>query len=154
MRALAMLTLFAVAAVPAVGRATVLITPQEARQPEATGGASGRTAPSLGTDRGTPTRPPDIEVVSPRAAVASPFPLRVIFTPHNGARIDPNSVAVTLLTSPETDLSDRVRQSITPLGINMPNAEAPPGRFRIKIELTDSAGHIGTSTIDLTVVPY
>jgi hypothetical protein len=83
--------------------------------------------------------------------VGSPFPLRITFTPHNGARIDPNSVTVTLLTKPEVDLTNRVQPYISPRGVDLEQAEVPPGRYRIRIDLTDDAGHIGSTTVDLQV---
>jgi hypothetical protein len=137
------------------GQAAVLITAQESQLPRAqSGGAStppGGAAAGYDKERGTPTRPPDVVVQSPTGPVASPFPLRVTFTPHNGAHIDPNGVSVTLLTRPEVDLTNRVRPYVSAGGVNFAQAEAPPGQYRIRIELLDDAGHIGTATVDLQV---
>jgi hypothetical protein len=136
-------------------QAAVLITPQEAQQSRApegrpptspVGGASG-----YDKDRGTPTRAPDVIVQSPTGPVASPFPLRVAFAPHNGARIDPSNVTVTLLTKPEVDLTNRVRPFLSARGVDFAQAEAPPGQYRIRIELIDDAGHVGAATVDLQV---
>jgi hypothetical protein len=152
-RGLAGILLLVAVAIP--GQAAVLITPQEAQQarvPEgrpasqAAGGAAG-----YDKDRGTPTRAPDVVVQSPTGPVGSPFPLRVAFTPHNGARIDPNSVTVTLLSKPEVDLTNRVRPYLSARGVDFAQAEAPPGQYRIRIELIDDAGHIGATTVDLQV---
>jgi hypothetical protein len=145
-----LITILLLAAAPLAGRAAVLITPQEAQLPSAQAAADAGAGGFQG-DRGTPTRPPDVLVQSPKGIVASPFPLRITFTPHNGARIDPNSVTVTLLTKPEVDLTNRVQQYISPHGVDFAQAEAPPGRYRIRIDLTDDAGHIGTATVDLQV---
>jgi hypothetical protein len=135
------------------GQAAVLITAPEAQLPRAVpGGApAGGGAAGYDKDRGTPTRPPDVIVQSPTGPVASPFPLRVMFTPHNGAHIDPNGVTVTLLTRPEVDLTSRVRPYVSAGGVNFAQAEAPPGQYRIRIELLDDAGHIGAATVDLQV---
>ncbi len=152
-RGFAGILLLGAAALPA--QAAVLITPQEAQQarvPDArpatplVGGSSG-----YDKDRGTPTRAPDVVVQSPTGPVGSPFPLRVAFTPHNGARIDPNSVTVTLLSKPEIDLTNRVRPFLSARGVDFAQAEAPPGQYRIRIELIDDAGHIGATTVDLQV---
>jgi hypothetical protein len=135
--------------------AAVLITAQEAQQPRAQDARpatpTGAGATGYDKDRGTPTRAPDVIVQSPTGPVASPFPLRVTFTPHNGARIDPNSVTVTLLNRPEVDLTNRVRPYITARGVDFAQAEVPPGQFRIRIELIDDAGHTGAATLDLQV---
>ena len=135
-------------AAPLAGHAAVLITAQEAQLPGAPANAG---AGGFQGDRGTPTRPPDVLVQSPKGMVGSPFPLRITFTPHNGARIDPNSVTVTLLTKPEVDLTNRVQPYISPRGVDLEQAEVPPGRYRIRVDLTDDAGHIGTTTVDLQV---
>jgi hypothetical protein len=138
-------------AAPPAAHATVLITPQEAQLARAQAAPGGASRGGYQDDRGTPTRSPDVLVQSPKGVVASPFPLRLQFTPHNGARIDPNSVTVTLLTKPEVDLTNRVQPYISPRGVDFGQAEAPPGQYRIRIDLTDDAGHIGTATIDLQV---
>ena len=145
-----MIILLLVAA-PLSAHATVLITPQEAQLPRAQAAPAAGGGGAYQDDRGTPTRPPDVMVQSPKGAVASPFPLRLQFTPHNGARIDPNSVTVTLLTRPEVDLTNRVQPYISARGLDFGQAEAPPGQYRIRIDLTDDAGHIGSATVDLQV---
>ena len=136
-------------------QAAVLITAQEAQQSRAPEGrlptSAGGTASGYDKDRGTPTRAPDVIVQSPTGPVGSPFPLRVAFTPHNGAKIDPNSVTVTLLSKPEVDLTNRVRPYLSARGVDFAQAEAPPGQYRIRIELIDDAGHIGATTVDLQV---
>jgi hypothetical protein len=139
------------AASPLSVQAAVLITPQEARLAPDQGGAAAGGGDAFNSDRGGPTRGPDVIVQSPKGGVTSPFPLRVTFTPHSGEKIDPASVTVTLLSKPRVDLTSRVQPYISARGVDFPQAEAPPGRFRIRIDLTDSAGHIGTTTVDLHV---
>lgn len=151
MRVFQAMAVFAFVLAPVAASAAVLITAQEAGQPEVRTGPAGSAPGGYGTDRGTPGRPPDVVVQMPRGAVASPFPLRVAFTPHNGAHIVPDSITVTLLTTPETDLSERVRRYVSTRGIDMPSAEAPAGQFQLRIEVADDAGHIGTSNVELTV---
>jgi hypothetical protein len=137
------------------GQAAVLITAQEAQLPRVLPAGSpappGGGASGYDKDRGTPTRPPDVIVQSPTGPVASPFPLRVTFTPHNGAHIDPNGVTVTLLTKPEVDLTNRVRPYLSAGGLNFAQPEVPPGQYRVRIELIDDAGHTGAATVDLQV---
>jgi hypothetical protein len=155
MRHTSLVSILILAACALPARAAVLITAQEAQLPRAVPGGApappGGAAAGYDKDRGTPTRPPDVIIQSPTGAVASPFPLRVTFTPHNGARIDPNGVTVTLLTKPEVDLTDRVRPYLSAGGVNFVQAEAPPGQYRVRIELIDDAGHTGAATVDLQV---
>jgi hypothetical protein len=55
------------------------------------------------------------------------------------------------LTKPEVDLTNRVRPYLSAAGVNFAQAEAPPGQYRLRIELIDDAGHVGTATVDLQV---
>jgi len=154
MRHSGMFALLLLMACPVPGHAAVLITDQEAKLPPEQGGVSAPTAAGgagFENDRGTPTRGPDLMVRSPRGVVTSPFPLHVSFAPHNGARIDPSTVTVTLLTRPEVDLTNRVEPYITARGIDFGGAEVPPGRYQVRIDLTDDAGHTGSTVIDLQV---
>jgi hypothetical protein len=139
-------------AVPLSVQATVLITPQEAKLPPAQSAAAAGGAGAFAGDRGTPTRGPDLVVQSPKTAVSSPFPFHLVFTPHNGRKIDPASVTVTLLTQPEVDLTGRVQPFLTATGVDFKQAEVPPGQYRIRIDLTDDAGHAATKTLDLQVL--
>lgn len=129
--------------------AAVLISPQEAQLPPAR--THGIEAP-VGADRGGVTRDPDVIVQSPRSAVGSPFPLRITFQAHNGARVDPASVNVTLLTNPSVDLSRRLTPYTSAGGISLDQAEAPAGDYRIRIEIMDDGGHIGSRLLDLKVL--
>jgi hypothetical protein len=152
MNYLALVSILAFVSCSPPGQAAALITAQEAQLPRAVIGAP--PPPPVkppGPERGTPLRPPDVSVASPVGAVTSPFLLRVAFKPHNSAQIDPDNVTVTLLTKPEVDLTNRLRPYISANGVNFPQAEAPPGRFPLRITLVDSADNLVTYTIDLQV---
>jgi hypothetical protein len=129
------------------GQAAVLITDQEAQLPAETPATSLVT----GADHGTVTRRPDMSFESPEGVVVSPFPFRITFKPHNGARVDPDSVTVTLLTKPEVNLTNRLRPYISVSGVNLAQAETPPGKFSLRITCGDSAGNLGTYVIALQV---
>jgi hypothetical protein len=155
MRFLALISLIALFGYCRPGQAEVLIAAQEAKLPR-----EANVVPTISpanpdqrfnTDRGTPLRPPDVSFESPKDLISSPFRLHVIFTPHNGSRIDPDSVTVTLLTKPEVDLTNRLRPYITANGVNFAQAEAPPGDSPLRITLADSNGNLGTYVIDLRV---
>lgn len=134
------------------GQAAALITAREAQLPRAEIGAPPPTpAKQTDPDRGTPLRPPDVSFDSPKGAVASPFLLHLTFKPHNGARIDPDMVTITLLTKPEVDLTDRLRPYISANGVNFGQAEAPPGKFPLRVTVADNFGNLATYTIDLQV---
>jgi hypothetical protein len=99
------------------------------------------------------TRGPKITLLSPAAgaSAASPIDLKLKFESFGGTSIDPNSLHVTYLKTPAVDLTDRVKSFAQSGGLEMPQAELPPGDHVIKVELTDSDGHVATSTFMLKV---
>lgn len=121
-------------------QAATLITETEAALPAAAGGV---------TMRGI-TRGPTIKLVNP-AETKSPFDLKVKFQAHGGAAIEPGSVKVVYLKSPIVDITDRVKPFVSPDGIDMAKAEIPAGRHTIRIDVKDSEGRAGSSTVELTV---
>lgn len=127
--------------------AEVLISESEAKAP-----------PGTDTDlsmRGI-TRGPAIEQVSPDPAakdVKSPLPLRVKFSAHNSATIDPKAVKVTYLRQSPVDLTARLQGHLTASGIDMKDAEVPPGAHVIRVDVKDSQGRVSTAMIKLTVAP-
>lgn len=128
--------------------AELLITSSEAARP---------SPPDLGgfATRGL-TRGPRIEQLSPdprSKGIKSPFPLEVRFVAHNEMKIDPKSVKVTYLKSPSVDLTPRLKGHITAAGIDMGDADVPPGTHMIRIDIVDSDGRKGTGIIKLSVLP-
>jgi len=123
--------------------AASLITESEARLPE----VSGATSRSI-------TRGPGIKVISPdpAAVIKSPFNLKLAFEPRGGAKIVAESVKMTYLKVPAVDLLDRIRPGISEQGIDLANAEAPPGEHRIQMSVEDSEGRRTTTVIKLSVV--
>ncbi len=122
-----------------------LITPAEAALP---------TPPDLGLTLRGITRGPAIDQVEPAPdakEVASPLPLKITFSARNNASIDPASVKVTYIKSPSVDLTARMKAYVTPDGIDMKQAELPPGNHVIRIDLKDSQGRASTTTIKLSV---
>lgn len=100
------------------------------------------------------TRGPGIELLSPGDnAAKSPMVFHVKFVPHNGTTIDPASVTVVYLKAKLVDLTERVRPYVTATGIDIPDAEVPPGAHLFRIFARDSEGRGRTQTIKLSVVP-
>ena len=133
---------------PTASAAELLISPAEAARP---------APPDLGgfATRGL-TRGPRVEQLSPDPrgkGIKAPFPLEVRFFAHNEKKIDPASVKVTYLKSPSVDLTPRLKGHITAAGIDMGDAEVPPGTHMIRIDVIDSEGRKGTGIIKLSVLP-
>jgi hypothetical protein len=127
-----------------VARAEVLITVEEARLPASAG--------SSPITRGI-TRGPGIDQELPAANrnVPSPMPFRVRFETRNGIPIDLSTVRLTYLKATPVDLTSRVRKYITPSGIEISQAIAPPGIHFVQVDLKDMQGRAGTAIIKLTV---
>jgi hypothetical protein len=126
---------FLVAATPA--GAVELVTEQEAALPA-------DTLPEL-VLRGSPTRRPNVVVVSPppnSGLVRSPLDLKLKFQAFGGAKIDLDSVVVTYRKTPEIDITQRIMSFITADGIDVPQAEVPPGTHQFRIVVKDKDGRI------------
>jgi hypothetical protein len=135
------LTLVALVSGPA-GAAT-LITEGEAELP-----------PNEAVMRSGIERGPDVIPIYPMpqsGAIQSPFGFRVQFQPHGGTQINLNTLKITYTRIPDVDLTARVRPFARTDGIDMPNAEVPPGAHRIWIFIKDSAGHEGRAEIRFDV---
>jgi hypothetical protein len=121
--------------------AKVLITEEEASQP------ADPFAPK-GLFPG-----PKITLVSPHsetAGVKSPIHLKITFEPR-GANVIPTSLKVTYLKFHPVDLTERVRAFASQNGIDMPEAEVPPGLHKIRIQITDSDGLSGQADFVLNI---
>lgn len=115
-----------------------LVTRAEAALP-----AAPHTALEL---RGSPTRRPNVTVVSPppnAGQMHSPLDLKLQFQAFGGAAVNPDSVVVTYLKQPAIDITQRIKPFITKDGISIPQADVPPGKHQFWIELKDKDGRIG-----------
>jgi hypothetical protein len=126
-------------------QATQLITEDEAKLPPPKG--------AIAADRRGILRGPRVEIVSPSGAAHSPLRLRLKFESFGGATINPDSVKVIYLRSPNVDLTSRVKPFIQPSGIDMPKAELPPGEYMVRVDVKDSDGRPGTASFTLIVSP-
>jgi hypothetical protein len=125
--------------------ATQLITEDEAKLPPPKG--------AIAADRRGILRGPKVEIVSPSGAAHSPLRLQLKFESFGGATINPDSVKVIYLRSPNVDLTPRVKPFIQADGIDMPQAELPPGEYMVRVDVKDSDGRPGTASFTLTVSP-
>jgi hypothetical protein len=105
--------------------------------------------------RGSPARLPSIIVESPppgAGAIYSPLELKLDFRAFGGAVINPDSVVITYIKNPNIDITPRVKSFITANGIDIANAEVPPGLHKFWIELKDSDGRVGGREVDFQVI--
>jgi hypothetical protein len=123
-----------------------LVTPEEAALPPG-------QVPAFEL-RGSPTRRPNVLVVSPPPSAGllhSPVDLKLQFHAFGGAEIDPNSVVVTYLKEPAIDMTQRLVPFITAQGIDISRADVPPGKHQFWIELKDKNGRIGAAEFSFQV---
>jgi hypothetical protein len=120
----------------------VLITPEEAQLPTPKGVHAARAV----------TRGPRIDLAGPDASeVRSPLSLQLKFRGFGGATINLDSLRVTYLKMPDVDLTSRVRPFAQQTGIEIPDAEAPPGEHLVRVEIHDSEGRRTVTTFLLSV---
>ncbi|WP_291577322.1 hypothetical protein [Bradyrhizobium sp.] len=122
----------------------VLITTEEAKLPEPKELASSRAI----------TRGPRIDLSDLESdTLHSPIHFKLIFRAFGGASIDLNTLTVTYLRGPGVDLTPRIRPFVKPTGIDIPDAEVPPGNHAIRVDLRDSQGRPVTTNFIVTVTP-
>jgi hypothetical protein len=140
-----LLTAFIMTAQPPSARAgVVLITPEEAQLPTPKGVFAARAI----------TRGPRIDLSSAdEGALRSPLRLQLKFHGFGGATIDLDSLRVTYLKQPNIDLTSRVKPYAQSTGIEIPDAEAPPGEHLVRVEIHDSEGRRTMTTFLLSVSP-
>jgi hypothetical protein len=122
----------------------VLITAAEAQLP---------VPKQIVSSRGI-TRGPRIEVSDvDNGNLHSPLHFKLRFLAFGGSTIDLSTLAVTYLRVPNIDLTPRVRPFARPAGIDIPDAEVPPGEHAIRVELKDTEGRVAATNFFLTVAP-
>ena len=127
-----------------LGHSAELISPKEAKLPEANGSLKTR-----GISRG-----PAIKVNSPDLSaveIKSPFDLKVLFESRGGNKIDPGAVKVSYLKATEVDLTPRLQGAISASGIDFTKAEVPPGEHAIKITVKDVEGRESSTILTLNI---
>jgi hypothetical protein len=79
--------------------------------------------------------------------------LQLKFESYGGAKIDPNSVKVTYMRTPNVDLTGRVKPFVQSAGIDIPDVELPLGDHMVRVDVKDSDGRIGSTSFVLKVAP-
>jgi hypothetical protein len=125
--------------------AQVLITEEEAKLPPPKG--------AVAADRRGITRGPKIEFIADNEPIHSPMHLHLKFESYGGAKVDPDSVKVTYLRTPNVDLTGRIKAFVQPTGIDMPDVQLPPGDHMVRVDIKDSDGRIGSTSFVLKVTP-
>jgi hypothetical protein len=123
----------------------VLITEAEARLPPPRG--------AIAADRRGITRGPKIELIAGTEPVRSPMHLQLKFESYGGAKIDPDSVKVTYMRTPNVDLTGRVKPFVQSAGIDIPDVELPLGDHMVRVDVKDSDGRVGSTSFVLKVAP-
>jgi hypothetical protein len=128
-------------AMNAAGAQTLqLISPDEAKLPD---------APAIATR--AITRGPGVKLLSPESGKKESFAFKIAFEPRGNSKIDPASVQVIYLKNPQVDLTDRIKSSIGPGGIQLSSASAPSGDHPIRVMVRDDEGRQGAATIKLSI---
>jgi hypothetical protein len=125
--------------------AQILITEDEAKLPPQRG--------AVAAERRGITRGPKIDFVSPGSEIRSPMHLLLKFESFGGAKIDPDSVKVTYLKTPNVDLTPRLKSFVQPTGIDVPDVVLPVGDHMVRVDIKDSDGRVGTTSFVLKVAP-
>ena len=130
---------------PLPAYAAPLITAEEAALPPQKG-----AVPNTG--RGI-TRGPKIQVPAETAAQASPIRFQVKFQTFGGSSIDLHALKVTYLKSPVVDLTPRIKPFAQATGIDMPDAQLPPGEHLVRVDVKDSEGRTASTSFLLKIAP-
>jgi hypothetical protein len=125
--------------------ATKLITEEEAKLPPPKG--------AIATDRRGILRGPKIDFVSPGNPTQSPLHLQLKFESYGGTKIDPDSIKVIYLRTPNVDLTSRIKPYLLPNGIDIPETELPPGEHMVRVDIKDMDGRPASTSFVLKVSP-
>ena len=121
-----------------------LISNEEAKLPNAPGQIASRGV----------TRGPGVKIMSPDPSTKEhkgPIDLKIAFEPRGGSKIDPSSVRLTYMKTPEVDLTERIKSGIKPEGIDVSKAVVPPGSHQIRVSVKDDEGRQTNSTLTLNI---
>jgi hypothetical protein len=136
----------AMTAMPIPAHAAPLITAEEAALPPQKG-----AVPNSG--RGI-TRGPKIQVPDADSGVqTSPMRFQVKFQTFGGSSIDLEALKVTYLKTPVVDLTSRIKPFAQPNGIDMPDAQLPPGDHLVRVDIKDSDGRVASTSFLLKIAP-
>ena len=142
--AFAVIFLASVSSAPMTAVAAPLITTEEAALPPLKGAVPNSA-------RGI-TRGPKIQV-SEEGPRPSPLRFLVKFLTFGGSSIDLDALKVTYLKSPVVDLTARIKPFVQATGIDMPDAQLPPGEHLVRVDIKDSEGRTASTSFLLKIAP-
>ncbi len=145
MQKFAVLLIALAAAAPIAAFATPLVTAEEAALPPQKG--------ALPISARGITRGPKIQVSDADGVQPSPVHLLIKFQTFGGSGIDLDALKVTYLKSPVVDLTSRVRPFAQAGGIDMPDAQLPPGEHLMRVDIKDSDGRAASVSFLLKIAP-
>jgi hypothetical protein len=134
-----------VTSAPMAAVAAPLITTEEAALPPLKGAVPNSA-------RGI-TRGPKILVSEAEGLRPSPMRFLIKFLTFGGSNIDLDALKVTYLRSPVVDLTARIKPFAQATGIDMPDAQLPPGEHLVRVDVKDSEGRTASISFLLKIAP-
>lgn len=124
-----------------------LVTPEEAMTP-----GEVRTRGLFQLETPLPNTGPDIRIEKPGLdqTQQSPLDIAISFIARR-APVDLATLKVTLVKLVNIDLTDRVRQYVSPEGLRVPQVNLPSGEHIVRLSLGDQAGGVTVKEIILEV---
>jgi len=97
---------------------------------------------------------PKIELVSPKldTTISSPTKIELKFTPKIPASTKPETFRI-LYGTFQIDITERLLKvaTVTPQGINVPEAKLPNGKHKLVLNIQDSDGRVGSRLIEFEI---
>ena len=97
---------------------------------------------------------PKIELVSPKldSTISSPTQIELKFLPKTPATTKPETFRI-LYGTFQIDITERLLKvaTVTPQGINVPEAKLPNGRHKLVLNVQDSDGRVGSRLIEFEI---
>ena len=97
---------------------------------------------------------PKIELISPKldSAISSPTQIELKFLPKTPATTKPETFRI-LYGTFQIDITERLLKvaTVTPEGINVPEAKLPNGRHKLVLNVQDSDGRVGSRIIEFEI---
>jgi hypothetical protein len=93
-------------------------------------------------------------MIEPGEVAYSPMHFKLRFQSFGGSKINTETLHMVYLKTPEVDITPRVARFVAPVGIDIPDAEAPIGEHYIRVEVSDSEGRTGRSIFVFKVAAH
>ena len=97
---------------------------------------------------------PKIELVSPNldSTISSPTQIQLKFLPKTPATTKPETFRI-LYGTFQIDITERLLKvaTVTPQGINVPEAKLPNGKHKLILNVQDSDGRVGSRLIEFEI---